>query len=128
MPRNITKAWKRAHLLTFQHHSTAIPLFATISKRTEVETEVEVEAGAEAERPKSRPRSRKKPRVSRRMVQRRQVWERKKDDMESERKTWENAGKRAFHNLCTREKVPAGVQSLLGVGLKFCLQKRTPQP
>lgn len=34
----------------------------------------------------------------------------------------------AFHNLCTREKVPAGVQSLLGLGLKFCLQKKTPQP
>jgi hypothetical protein len=49
MPRNITKAWKRAHLLTFQHHSTAIPLFATISKRAEVEAEVEAGAEAEAE-------------------------------------------------------------------------------
>jgi hypothetical protein len=27
----------------------------------------------------------------------------------------------AFHNLCTREKVPARVQYLLGLGLKFSL-------
>eukprot|EP00978_Attheya_sp_CCMP212_P032163 scaffold124117_cov47-Attheya_sp.AAC.2 len=50
MPRNITKAWKRAHLLlTLQHHSAAISLFSTISTRAEVEAEVEVEAEAEAE-------------------------------------------------------------------------------
>eukprot|EP00978_Attheya_sp_CCMP212_P038476 scaffold191060_cov28-Attheya_sp.AAC.1 len=53
MQWNITKAWKRALLLTFQHHSTAIPLFATISKRVEVEAEVEAGAEAEAEETKS---------------------------------------------------------------------------
>jgi hypothetical protein len=49
MPRNITKAWKRAHLLILQHHSTAIPPFTAISRRAEVEAEAEAGAGAEAE-------------------------------------------------------------------------------
>eukprot|EP00978_Attheya_sp_CCMP212_P001629 scaffold3327_cov52-Attheya_sp.AAC.1 len=30
--------------------------------------------------------------------------------------------------LVYKRKIPAGVQSLLGLGLKFCLQRKTPQP
>ena len=34
----------------------------------------------------------------------------------------------AFHNLCQRSKPPAGIERLLWLGLKFCIQKPVPKP
>ena len=34
----------------------------------------------------------------------------------------------AFHNLCQHSKPPAGIERLLWLGLKFCIQKPVPKP
>ena len=34
----------------------------------------------------------------------------------------------AFHNLCTQQTPPAGIEQLLWNGLKFCIEKPLPHP
>ena len=34
--------------------------------------------------------------------------------------------KTTYHNLCPRETLPPGTESLIGLGLKFCIENPTP--